>query len=187
MMKLCISKGQEEARIPSKQMCSSQKSVSVTFMKNTSMFWIELSGAGFKDFLIMLLNFLVPVFLPEILCARAQALVESIDNFPALSACISQVEPALLLPRAFVSVDRTTWSSHGDVWPRQKASKFSKQCEMNQYERMADSDDLPLLPVQLLTEACVFRRAHAQMLPANEACSLGCWSDPAAHYRCLSA
>ena len=43
---------------------------------------------------------------------------------------------------------------------------------MNQYER-TNNDDLPLLPVRLHTETCIFRRPHAPMLPEHEPRSLG--------------
>jgi hypothetical protein len=45
--------------------------------------------------------------------------------------------------------------------------------ETNQCER-TDNDDLPLLPVQPLTEMCIFQRPHAPMLPEHKPHSMGC-------------
>jgi hypothetical protein len=78
--------------------------------ENLSAFWIEFSRAGFEDFMTLLklrVPFCANGFARNFMCACTKVFVESTDDFPALSACTSQVKPALLLERAFVSVERT--------------------------------------------------------------------------------
>jgi hypothetical protein len=71
----------------------------------------EFSRAGFKDFSMTLLKLRVPFFgrwfCQESYVRVREVFVEFTDDFPALSARTSQVEPALLLERAFVSVARS--------------------------------------------------------------------------------
>ena len=80
-------------------LCIFHESIKVSdtgFVEVLSAFGLSLAWqAGLKDFLMMLLKLCAPfllMILPKF-CVCMHKVVESTDNFPALSTCTSQVEP----------------------------------------------------------------------------------------------